>query len=300
MACNLGVAQLGMAQALAPTSVVRGAIGLEAGGYQFESFDRTKLTEIIGKRQKLDRDYVIESVNEIESSFADLINNELTGPNGLYTISDRSRSTNNPATLEEYYGAKRQYEAAKLRIQNKIEGLVRIPSILKDGKHKADDVEIPQFIKLDFAPLIEYYQAELNDIDERTDSLEFLVKTPNGAIQKVEGLSFTIEHPYTSADFSKMRKEAASLRVMTSEDRKLVDTYNRHVLEKLVAFVDSFGTTQKFRKKRNLSTRQEVLASELSQAFYSRSLLRSVYGIPLGGIGITYKKRVFSSDSFVL
>ena len=283
---------------LETSQVLRGSIGLEAGSYEFESYDRTEALKLIGDRQAQDKDYVIQVVNEIEASFADLIETELMGETGLYTLSDLSRGSSTPVTLEQYFGSKRQYLAAKMRLQNKIQSLTALPSLLAKGQHSEGELQIPQFIQIEFAPITDYYSEELVEIEQATQQLQFLLQLPNQSIQTVTGLNFSIAHPYTAEQLTQMRKKAAQLRTLSGEDLRLIDTLNRQTLDRVLAFIDSFGISQRYRKKRNISERQQVLARELQDAFFARSLLRSVYGIPLGTLGIRYKKRVLDIDLF--
>jgi hypothetical protein len=96
-----------------------------------------------------------------------------------------------------------------------------------------------------------------------------------------------------------MRKQVQLLRMWDEKAEKAVNGYTVYVKQLVQRFITTYGTSERYRFQNERTQKlKEEAARDLVHAFWSRSYLRAVYGMPLGAIGIRYQKRMANIDFF--
>jgi len=102
--------------------------------------------------------------------------------------------------------------------------------------------------------------------------------------------------PYTAKEIQNMIDEETGLRTLTTTMQKRIDAHNQKTLALLHQYVENFGKDQKYRLNTTKEQRAEIL-KELENAFWSRSLLRALYGAKLGAFAIEFKTSKFNLET---
>ncbi|HLE11049.1 MAG: hypothetical protein A2504_01875 [Bdellovibrionales bacterium RIFOXYD12_FULL_39_22] len=276
-------------------------VNLQNGATTFETFDRgeleAKFLDLLSERQKEDRDYILDAVEKLDAAFADLIESDLMV---VQDLANRSSAGGEIIDYKEFFSATKNLKSAELRIQNKIKTLTALPSIVGSApaaQLEGSVVSIPNYGNMDFSPLIEHYTTQLNEQMAAARALRILVSLPNGQTKYVEKLEVKTDQPLTAAQLNEMRNEAAMLRIIEDVDARSIDTYNQFTKASIYEFIRTFGISQKRRLDLNSEGMAKTLQA-LEEAFWTRSYLRSVYGVQLGTFAIEYNKQQLNWDFF--
>ncbi|AMO57698.1 hypothetical protein GZ77_13650 [Endozoicomonas montiporae] len=104
---------------------------------------------------------------------------------------------------------------------------------------------------------------------------------------------------YTAEQINNMERKALMLEVMPARDIQVIDeSINRFTKQALETYVDTFGTSERFRVGYDQEGRIKA-AVALEEAFWVRSYIRSVYGIKIGSIPVEYPKYILNADYYL-
>lgn len=211
----------------------------------------------------------------------------------LNNLSDESFI--NPTPLQDFLSAVRDYQAEYDNVKSEIDALALMPPL------HGDALLNPDFM-LSFEPLADHLQQRLATINAPLNALNFQLLLPNGAYHPQMGID-TAELKqlslYTAAQISEMRRNVMRLKAMSSQDRRVIDeSINRFTRVALQNFIDTFGSSERYRTSHDKEGLEETKAL-LLDAFWARSYIRATYGIAIGAIPVDYSKRIFNMDHYL-
>jgi hypothetical protein len=307
---------LASSAALADPNVpgLRGILGMEAGNYSFVQYDKTLLQktylDAILSRSQADRDYFLAAVKDVEGEFKRLAQENVYGATGLKGMSDRStKGGNQPVASADFLKAINDYNSARLALDTKINSITSIagafPSQVETKADGSGVGNVPTYGNINFAKLTEFYADKLAKIDNFLSNLAYSIQLPSGLphmIVENSGKGLVLDVPafqFTTEQIRDMQKKALALRQWDAKAEETANTMTVFVKRLVQKFISTYGVTERYRFHDAAYAKQkEDAARELVTAFWSRSYLRAVYGMPLGAIGIPYAKRMANLDFF--
>jgi len=269
------------------------------------------------ERQKGDKAFFVQSINEIENA-ANKINSGIvigqlqaaSQQSQLMTFENPKRGNRPGETgaiqVDSFFSMMNNYNAAKQVLQNKIKGIQAmskgaLPSAssqVTEGK----DLNLPAHLNVDFEKIAGYYNNRITEMDAQINEMNFKVKDKGGVIQDVSG--FRIDpskmNILTNEERSVRQTEIDRLRTNLRALDAKQDQYTATARELVQTHLFNFGSSERFRSlnEKDIEARKKDY-QRLAELFWARSYLRQKYGIPLGAIGTTYKKQFFNIEEFL-
>ncbi len=297
-----------VAPALSTLSGLQGTIGVQAGNYNFKSYDKSSLQkqyiDIFKENQAADKAYVIDSAAKVEVAFKELIelriNGDAQGQEGLQTLSDNSQSKK-PIPVDQYLSARRRYNNSVAALKTKITSITALPSAMPKSEavtlEESGIVNMREVGKVDFTSLLAYYNGQLETINNTVSNLEFNLILPNGApLAHVKG-DIKIQSPYTQDEINAMIDEETRLRNPNKTDLQLaLKQHNLKTRAIMDAFIDAYGTSQTGRFFDHNDIDKDATLKQIDEAMWSRDYLRATTGVQVGALGVDYKKRLLNVD----
>jgi hypothetical protein len=293
---------------------VQGFLGAQAGNYSFVHYDKGSLQadylNKIDDRNKADKEYFLNAVQTIESQFEALLTQTVYGKNGLRQMSvDAEAGIFTP--IAKFATALNEYMMQKTALEAKIASLTSIVGSLPS--HVAINAEgsglknVPNYGNINFENIKNFYASRLAKVDEELSNLPQKLTLANGNPHIMEGgagtsLSIPKQLVQLSSDqIKKMRYDVFKAKNWGSESKRELNDYTVYVKRLVQTFIKDYGTTERFRFHNQADEKHKAdLLREIADAFYARSYLRAVYGMPLGTIGISYQKRTANIDKFTV
>lgn len=249
-----------------------------------------KYIEAFYKRGEKDGEVLRSTLDRLRGNIEEL--NQLSSD--LHTMSD-SRSFQ-AVPVKEFLDRVEAYRKRSDNFKIDIQTLKYLPKLRPDITADKEGV-------VNMQELVDYYNGIVQAITRRAELLHFTVKLPDETTRRltiVEVDEFLDEGPiYSPEEIERMSKEITALRIMPSRDRRVIDTSINHFTFRAIhAFIDTFGTSQRYRTSVDLAGAKRA-KEMLLDAFWARSYLRAVYGIKIGSIPVEYTKRVFNLDYYL-
>lgn len=293
-----------------PTVPVVGAGGTGAvlgdpGEYGVSTYDRAILEGIATKhfkdRQDQDYQFVMNTVGDIELELDALVK-LLNGSDGIVRTFVERTGSGDTITLMEYLAKTQAITAQVNLVDNKIKGLLLVPSAIQSqeevkAKGKAL-ATLPAPLKTDLTKIQDFFEAQKKKALSQAEAFSFLVIMPNKVPKTITGLNFVPEKPIIPpAKMKEMLIQARRDRQLTTDEIQLIDTINLAALEQTRDLIRVLGSSQTYRFQLN-EKGKEMNLERLVELFWARDYLRAVYGMPIGAIGVDFRKKKFHTDIF--
>ncbi len=283
-------------------------LATQPGNYNYSTIDSGYLEknylDLLAKISKEDRDYLQTTVKALDQEFQTYI--RVTLRDGIQKLSDDSVSNGSKAIpYESFLAARRDYLANKTALIAKIESLTSLPLLNQSAKYQAtmrgNVIAIPNYFQMDFAPLKKFYLQQIENLDAQVNQATFFVTHPrSGSVPvKIQGFQIpdSFMNPYTSDELEAMRNDIAKKRNIGAQQQKIINQFTLFMVDDVTAKVNVFGKSNKLRINLNEEGKKRALL-ELEKIFFTRSVLRVKFGIPLGVPDLLYTKQQLNWDFF--
>lgn len=299
-------------------------MAMQAGNYDYTTYNkgdiqRLYLTESFARTQA-DREFFLAAIKDVEAQFKTFYSAVLFGNSsvkGLKQMSDSSMGVYPVFTnAEDFLTAVNYYHQGKAALENKIAGLESIQGALPsqmqaqvDGAGVKDGQGV---LKIDFKPLTSFYTGKIAEVETFLNNLPQSLMVTGGDdgkglpyfIKAGSGKGLTLDAPKYRASrdqITKWRADVVRLRKWDAAGHDSAEAFTKSVAGLLLEFIRDYGTTERFRfhNEQDDKARDEV-ASQILLSFWSRSYMRTVYGVPMGVIAIDYHKSIANLDMFTV
>ncbi|MBY0370965.1 hypothetical protein K2X33_09780 [bacterium] len=291
--------------------------GSSTGAYNFYQYDQSKLEAMflqqVFKQRDQDYEYFQKTVKEIEGEFTTLLKVNVYDPTtGLKGISDRNVLATPPGFIksQDFLKAINDYNVQKQLLQTRIltltaisEGMVPSSMELKLDQAGQKVGTVPQYAKVSFVELKKFYEDRVAAIDLFVSNLPQNVMTGNNIpyfITANSGKGLVLEAPatrLTSAQLQELREKVLEMQMWDVNATDTLDAYTKFIRQRIQIFLKDYGNNERFRSiDPQIKAMREAEAKMIADAFWTRSYLRTVYGMPIGAIGIEYQERWFHLD----
>jgi len=207
----------------------------------------------------------------------------------------------------EYLAAINKFQMARFALENRIESMKSIgdalPSAMALDAEGSGLKTAPNYGKIDFDPIVGFYKGKIKEVATSVSNLQQNVIVANGtehiiAANTGKGLLLEVKGLLLPADkIAQMRKDVLKARRWGVKAYDSINDYTVYSKKLVQNFIKVYGTTERYRKIDGAeAVERENDAKRIVQAFWTRSYLRSVYGMPIGAIGINYDKKWFGID----
>lgn len=288
-----------------------GVFGTQAGDYKFFQYDRGALQkqylDEAFKRSAADKEYFLSAVNSIESSFRSLMTDTVYAEKGLKWMSDQSVGAGKFFPAVDFLAAVNRFQMARFALENRIESLKSIadslPSRLAIDAEGAGLKDIPNYGNIKFDPIVDFYKGRMKELVTAVSNLQQGVIVANGTehiIRANSGKALVLEVKgllLSPEKIAELRKQVVRARRWGVKAYDTINDYTVYCKKLVQNFIKTYGTTERYRSISGAeATERENDAKRIVQAFWTRSYLRAVYGMPIGAIGINYDKNWFQLD----
>lgn len=298
------------------------------GQYNFYTLDKSALQKMffeqVFKKQDTDYKYFLDSVKGIELAFGDLLrevyrkgepaSKDYIEGDGLFEMSKKSILAKEtgfiPAT--DFMDAINRFNQSKIALDARIETLTAIaegivPSAEEVEADESGIKKVPNYGKVNFEPVKKFYAERVALIEKFASDLPHNIMLPGGVpffIKKGSGKGLVLEADdalvrITPEKLKELRSKVLELRLWDEEAETALSEYTRFLMDRIFAFTKTYGSSERFRRLGEVEQkkRDEEVRVILGN-FWSRSYLRSVYGMPVCAIGASYDKNWFHLDVF--
>lgn len=295
---------------------------IQSGNYNFLNLERNetdiynKYIDLIQVRSEADLTYWKQSIAKLEASFKNFVVNA-TMCEGvthagithdcLIPMSDKAFSdgVQNPVDIAKFRKAVRRYSELRILFDQEVNNIPSyvsaFPSQIDVDQKIAQTGSIPNYGKVNFDPVVNFYKAQLTAIDQTLSNLPHIIKLKDGNIQVLaensgQGISFK-GFLLSPEEMLKIRKDIFALRHWDWEKkgdydaRVAMDQFTVNLKSFIYAFISNYGTRERWRGKLSPAEQEarEEQAELIAGAFYARSVARARSGMPIGTIGINYR-----------
>jgi len=292
------------------------------GDYKFFQYNKSELQEkyldIIQKRSKEDAAYFEKAVLDIETHFVEVLNSTVyaAGRNvtingniiesfeggSLYWMNEQSRGAARYVRAVDFLRLINRYSQAIATLEARVMTLTsvagRFPSQTRARIEDAGIGEIPAYRDIDFKPLTAFYKTKTEEMTAGLKNLQHFIIVANGTeyITPVgKGLELgRVGTLLPKEEIQRLRDKITKARTWTRSEEKAVDSYTSNIRLLTSAFIDTYGREQRYR---SLSEADKAKRGEdakfLVEAFFTRSWIRTIYGMPIGAIGLDYSRSPF-------
>lgn len=282
-----------------------GVFGTQAGDYKFFQYDRGALQkqylDQVFARSKEDREYFLSAVSSIETSFKNLMVDTVYAEKGLKWMSDQAVGAGKFFPAVEFLAAVNKFQMGRFALENRIESLRSIadalPSRLAIDAEGAGLKDVPNYGNVKFDPIVDFYQGRIKELVTAVSNLQQNVIVANGAEHIIaansgKALELSVKGLALSPDkLAELRKQVVKARRWGVNATDTINDYTVYSKKLVQTFIKTYGTTERYRSISGAeATERENDAKRIAQAFWTRSYLRAVYGMPIGAIGINYDK----------
>ncbi len=264
--------------------------GTEGGGNKIHFFDQSRLQveylDVLKQKDQRAYESLYANVENLNAQLKEIIN-------AVYKLKMHSDdSVTDSLELNTFFGSVRDYEHLIDLFRGHLDSLLQIPSLREESLREL-------MLSMDFTPLKSHYSEQLQRFERELSWLKFRIRLPNRAVYEQVGIDLAELKSlklYTSEQLAEMKHNIALLKTIPTRDRNIINqSINQYTRQMLEAFIDAFGTSEKYRTPSDLEGLKET-AKHLEEVFWARSYLRSVYGIPIGSVPVQYNKRIFNLD----
>lgn len=288
---------------------VKGFIGaIEAGDYNFTSYDQGKLKENyldkFREGQTEQKKYVERTVNEINLMFGMFLEETIYGDFGMQKMYDDSVKGSKIIDFEtEYLATGRSFKKAVASIKNKIGSLTAVPGALQASTDVAAEevgiVKLPGLLEgIDFSDIIAHYESQILAFEEYFEKGRYKVRSTIGDAV-AEGLNWAPPITINADEIAKKKREILGKRALHSDPSYTRDlgSFVSFAKKEVNAFVDTYGTTERWRVQtaEQIRNREESLKM-IQEHFWMRSYLRDTFGVQMGTFKLNYKKSIANID----
>lgn len=289
---------------------LQGTFGIQAGNYNFTSYNKGRLQDFVlhqmAEAQESDRQYVLTKTAEIEMAVNTLITQSITGDSGIQTLSDSAYANHASGDLDigVILAAYRAYRTSYNVTLNRLATLKALPSAMPNAESVSLEgsgiVQLRTKGKVDFSEIIGFYKEQIQAIDAQVSQIRFTTDIKGKSIVQKTITEIEAEiaahPPYSQSEINQFRdQELAERNYGRTETRAKIEAHFNMTRSLVNQYLNDYGTLQRWRKNTTPELRQKTLG-ELEQAFWSRSLLRALFGIPQGAIGINFNTRAFNAE----
>ncbi len=252
------------------------------------------LAKLQGDQYALDREYIDQTLKGIKASYASLL--ELTKQLGQQQIKSADGTV---LEFSEVASLKLNFEQTKASLQANLESLANIPSAKKDAqKPEAAYEVIMNFGRLDLSPIVKPYLDGVKNVESELNSITVVTRYKNGVIKTLTFEQLLKQAPQLgSAEVTAMSREAQVKRIFTPDEAKEITNLNTFTRTNILSLIETFGDGNHYRAMSE-GNRQDLatLLTNLEEAFWLRSVTRTIMGANIGVIGIQYDPKVFNLD----
>ena len=291
---------------------LQGFLGAQAGDYRFFQFDKGRLQkeylDQVFTRSKEDRDYFLATVRDIESEFKVFLRHAVFADDALKGMSDRAKAEARFFPAIDFLRAINRFQQARIALDTKIESLTAmaggaLPSQIKIKADGSGLEDVPHYGNLDFGPIKAFYETRLDEITRLVANLPHGLILATGSeylIAEGSGKGLRLDVPglkLPAAKILELRKKIRDLRSWGPQAEDAINAYTLYTKRLVQKFIKTYGTTERWRSLGEGGRKERVEDTKrVAEAFWTRSYLRAVYGMPIGAIGIDYVTRPFHID----
>ncbi len=298
-----------MAQAnpMAAIQGVQGTLGIQAGNYTFQSYDKGELQKLVLNQMKeaqaADAEYVLLVAGQVEIMANGLIR-DINGDGGIQKITDEAYAKGQRVDLGALLQAYRAYNVGMTEVQNKLASIQALPSAMKQDEPVSLEgsgiVQLRNRGVVDLSKTIDFYNSQLKAIEKQVNAISINTYLPNKKAVINTSLKDLMAMmaktpPYSPEEIQQKKTEEVVKRNLGTERRQQLGQHFLKTTKLVQQYIQDFGTNQRYRLNTTPEARKDIL-EELNMAFWSRSLLRATYGVKLGALGIEFKTQTFNRE----
>lgn len=293
---------------------------LEAGDYSFQQYDKGLIEQLRNdehfKRNKADLDFLMNTRESLQNDFNRFMTNYVNNSEVGMAKMQADYLSGKHTRIEDFYTTAMGYKNAKELLIAKIDGINAMVSSLPSQVQQVAGTEaVPNYLNVSFEKLALTYKSLVNAADamvrgSEKDGLKgmtFRIKFQDGIPRQIpaeKALAFEFENvPTISADErDKMRKRALSLKVLDDNEKNQAARFGQYLRKYIVRYIRQFGDRESYRWRNEQDLKAAEAAFErVQQAFWARSYLRAMYGMPLGVLTLReYPKQWGKIDRFLV
>lgn len=290
------------------------------GKYEFFHYDKTVLNKGIldelSKRSQQDRDYFLKAVQEMEQGFEELLtttiynNDAEQAKSGLVTLSSLSQTDQNyviPA--KDFAVAVNRYNLVVQTLQSRLRRL----TALTDGglpsqtqalvDESGNKIEIQGYGNINFDGILDFYESRMDAIQKQVSTLPFRIRLVTGTLKLHTGIDIPRDLFWMTPEAARQEFQTniLPLKGWSRAQRRDIDAFTFYVRDMVQEFITKYGTTERWRSLNAAAIAQRDLDwKQMVDGLWLRSYIRANFTVPLGAIGINYKKRAFKIDMFTV
>lgn len=295
------------------------------GRYDFYKFDKSALQKMyfeqVFKKQDEDYRYFLATLTSIEKGYADLLielykkeDPKADQKDGLFQISRKHVLAKETEFIDarDFAVAIDSFNKAKEGLEARIETLTAIANgfVPSAENVEADGSGIKKVVNYgqqNFDPIKKFYSERLALITKFASDLPHNIMLPGGVplvLKAGSGKGLVIEYDnafvrITSAKLIELKQEVLKLRTWGKKAEDALSEYTRYLMDRIFAFNDTYGKGERMRILGKVEQeKRDKEVREILGMFWSRSYLRSIYGMPVGAIGASYDKAWWHLDVF--